>query len=251
MQLVNGLMKSCLKFKEMKRPCFEKTANKHEENHANSIRPLKINCFRMKKGYKLVCLIAFAAFIQGNALSLRAQNYRDKPIDADHFDANLMEYFVKIKIDSVRMAHGLSALQNDSLLYLAALDQARYQKGKKELTHFQSGSRKKTLKDRLEYYKFPFTAAAENLARGYVLVPIYASNSKSKTIVVKTYEQAAFQMVDGWVHSKGHYQNIITPGYRYTGVAIVYDQVKKEVNGAQVFADAPESYRPVKRIKAP
>lgn len=178
-----------------------------------------------------------------------AQKTSDKRIDPENFDTGLMEYFVKIKIDSVRKARGLNPLQNDSLLYLAALDQAKYQKGKKELTHFQTSRRKKTLKDRLDYYGFPFTAAAENLARGYVLVPVYASGSKTKTIFVETYEQAAYQMVDGWVHSKGHYTNIITPGYRFTGVAMVFDKGKKEVNGAQVFADAPENYRPGRKQK--
>lgn len=175
--------------------------------------------------------------------TLFAQKISDQRINAEHFNAKLMEHFVKIKIDSVRKAHGLNTLQFDTLLYLAALDQAKYQKGKKELTHFQTSRKKKTLKDRLDYYHFPFTAAAENLARGYVLVPIYASGSKSRTIVVETYEQAAIQMVEGWVQSKGHYTNIITPGYRFTGVAMVFDKAKKEVNGAQVFADAPENYR--------
>lgn len=201
----------------------------------------------MKKLVWIAGLISFFAFRPVN--DVIAQNLSDKRIDADHFDTGLMEHFVKIKIDSVRKAHGLNALQNDTLLYLAALDQARYQKGKKELTHFQTNRRKKTLKERLDYYGFPFTAAAENLARGYVLVPIYATGSRTKTIVVETYEQAAYQMVDGWVHSKGHYTNITTPGYRFTGVAMVFDKVKKEINGAQVFADAPENYRPAKKLK--
>jgi hypothetical protein len=30
---------------------------------------------------------------------------------------------------------------------------------------------------------------------------------------------------------------------------MVFDKVKKEINGAQVFADAPENYRPVKKLK--
>lgn len=199
---------------------------------------------------KLIWLAGFLLFLSVRpGHDVQAQKAADKRIDSDNFDVGLMEYFVKIKIDSVRRAHGLNALQNDSLLYLAALDQAKYQKGKKELTHFQTSRRKKTLKDRLEYYGFPFSAAAENLARGYVLVPIYASGSRTKTLIVETYEQAAFQMVDGWVHSKGHYTNIITPGYRFTGVAMVFDKAKKEVNGAQVFADAPENYRPGRKQK--
>lgn len=199
----------------------------------------------MNKLIWLVGILLSLSVKPGN--DVLAQKTNDKHIDSDDFDVKLMEYFIKIKIDSVRKAHGLSALQNDSLLYVAALDQAKYQMGKKELTHFQTNRRKKTLKDRLEYYGFPFTAAAENLAKGYVLVPIYASGSKTTTIIVETYEQAANQMVDGWVHSKGHYTNIITPGYRFTGIAMVFDKTKKEVNGAQVFADAPENYRTMKK----
>jgi len=201
----------------------------------------------MNKLIWLAGVLLFLSFRPG--YDVLAQKASDKRIDSDNFDVGLMEYFVKIKIDSVRKAHGLNALQNDSLLYMAALDQAKYQRGKKELTHFQANRRKKTLKDRLDYYGFPFTAAAENLARGYVLVPIYASGSRTKTLIVETYEQAAYQMVDGWVHSKGHYTNIITPGYRFTGVAMVFDKAKKEVNGAQVFADAPENYRPGRKQK--
>jgi uncharacterized protein YkwD len=69
----------------------------------------------------------------------------------------------------------------------------------KELTHFQTNRRKKTLKERLDYYGFPFTAAAENLARGYVLVPIYATGSRTKTIVVETYEQQHIRrLTDGF-----------------------------------------------------
>lgn len=173
------------------------------------------------------------------------QAAKDTLIDPDNLNTRLLEYFIKIKIDSVRQAHGLNTLRSDSLLYLAAQDQVKYQLKKEDLTHFQHSRKKKTLKDRLDFYNASFTSAGENLAREFILVPTYSSGEKNKkTVIIHTYEQAAYQMVNGWVHSPGHYANIITAAFKITGVAVSFDPARKQLNGAQVFADVPPTYTP-------
>lgn len=65
---------------------------------------------------------------------------------------HLLEHYTKKMIDSVRQAHDLEPLSNDSILYLAARDQANYLKDKSSIGHIQDIDRKATPQLRTGFY---------------------------------------------------------------------------------------------------
>jgi uncharacterized protein YkwD len=162
------------------------------------------------------------------------QSPSDK-ISYSNFNKKLLEHLIKIKIDSVRVLHKLKPLVNDSILYLAASDHASYLNGKKILSHFQNENiTKKTPQLRADYYGAVDYSVGENVALTYTNSPV--KNKQGKIHINDTYEKTAFDFVDMWVHSPGHYANIITPGYQITGVAVSIDYNTNEVRAVQNFA---------------
>ena len=156
-------------------------------------------------------------------------------IDPDNFDRHLLERLVKLKIDSVRKALNLEALSNDSLLYLAALDQAEYLLKRKEIGHEQPGRKKHTPMDRAHYYKADFPEIGENVERIFYLVNLQMPKVSKKPVFIKTYQEAAYELAEGWVHSPPHYKNIRHKEFDITGVAVSADEKNKSITAVQVF----------------
>ncbi|MFP4048301.1 MAG: hypothetical protein ACLFT4_11155, partial [Bacteroidales bacterium] len=77
-------------------------------------------------------------------LPLITHSQPDGYIKPGEFKHNLLEHYTKELIDSVRKKHELSALANDSALYLASKDHARYLENKSSITHLQDIDRKAT-----------------------------------------------------------------------------------------------------------
>jgi hypothetical protein len=169
-------------------------------------------------------------------------------IDPSNLNIHWLEHLVKIKVDSVRKAHGLGSLANDSVCYLSALDQASFVSGLKNLSHFQEIKRKKTPQDRVNFYGATNYNAGENLIRIYVQAPSTSTDKKRKLnrkIIIRTYEDAAFEMANGWVNSPEHFKNMLIPSYKITGLAISFNPETHELNSAQVFANVPSYFIPV------
>ncbi len=162
------------------------------------------------------------------------QNPNDR-IDLKNLNVKYLEHLIKVGIDSVRVAHNLKRVMNDSILYKAASYHAGYLMEKKILSHYQE--------DRPEYYSPQNRAemfgavnylTGENVAKTYVHKRV--TNKKTgKKSVLKTYKQTALNFVDAWVHSPPHYKNIITPDWEITGVAISADPETNEIKAVQKF----------------
>lgn len=193
---------------------------------------------------KLSCVL----FILFPLTCLNAQ-VPDSAINPDHFNRALMEHFIKIRIDIVRHGKRLGILQNDSCLYQAAVDQAMYLVKKTEIGHIQNNRKKNTPMDRAHYYKADYPMIGENVARIYYLTNMQMKKVSKKPVFLRTYDEAAAEMVEGWVHSPPHYKNILTPPFDLTGVAISVNPRDKSITGVQVFGMAPQGYRPTKSSK--
>ena len=105
----------------------------------------------------------------------------------------------------------------------------------KKLTHFQDTIlKKKTPQLRAEFYGAINYLVGENVALTY-----FNTQMKSKTgelYINDSYDKAAFDIVNGWVHSPKHFANMITPDYQITGLALSVDSAKKIVYAVQTFA---------------
>ena len=159
------------------------------------------------------------------------------PISLHSFNHKYLEHLIKEKIDSVREAHELLPLANDSILYVAANDHAEYLLRTGHFSHNERNTtEKKTPQDRAVFHGAVNYAVGENIIKSYANLPINIKGKKDKTYINLTYNDLAHDFMDGWVNSPGHYANIITPGYQVTGVAISWDSQKGLVYAVQKFA---------------
>ncbi|MBL4593364.1 MAG: hypothetical protein JKX68_06055, partial [Flavobacteriales bacterium] len=169
-----------------------------------------------------------------------AQSPDDK-ISVENLNIKYLEHLTKIGIDSVRTAHQLTTLGNDSMLYNAAQYHAHYLTEKRILSHYQNDrpdTKTPTLRARL--FGAMRYGIGENVAKSYFNKPL--RDKKGKKSINKTYRQTANSLVTGWVNSPPHYANMITPYWQVTGVAISINPEKKEIKAVQKFGKVLNKY---------
>ncbi len=171
-----------------------------------------------------------------------AQGQKGGYIDPENFNARLLEHYTKKMIDSVREEQGLQTLYNDSTLYLAAKDHARYLRKKPRIGHVQEDDRMATPQLRIEYYGGNFMGSGENVARIYV--QRRARLVSGKTGRVRSYREAAHQLTHTWINSPPHYRNMINPDFDITGLAVSYNPDNDAVTAVQTFGMVRDSYTP-------
>ena len=176
---------------------------------------------------------------------VHGQNPNDIIIPSS-IDLKFLEHLTKLQIDSVRKSYKLNALINDRVLYSAAIDHAKYLREKNTLGHFQPDNKtKKTPQDRIDYYGAKDILAGENVIEIYIHTNTrFKKDPTSSTHVVSTYQQAAHEMMTGWINSPPHFANIITKDYALTGMGIEYDSLTQSIRGVQVFGRLlyPQAY---------
>ena len=180
----------------------------------------------MKKSIFIILLLFLSS------INLIAQN-PPEPIEDNSFNYTLINRLILEKINAKRVKLHLSALAPDSILYLAAKNQADYLVKQGKLTHFQ---KKKQLEDpqkRVQYYHGEFSAIAENAAMEFWSKQVMEKDKKLHTYT--TYEELAEALVDGWIHSPTHYQNLSNKVYNSSGIATTINVKEKQVYAVQVF----------------
>lgn len=156
-------------------------------------------------------------------------------MSASSIDKKRLEHEIKLLVDSVRVAHKLAPLYNDSILYVASDHHAKYLVKLGRLDHFEKGNKGYTNpQERALTYGAPKTyLVGENIA----YTPFNSSvQSKNRIFQTYSYKEIARCIVDGWIHSKGHYKNMISPDYQITGLSIGIDAEKQRIYACQKFA---------------
>ncbi|PBQ32482.1 hypothetical protein CNR22_12100 [Sphingobacteriaceae bacterium] len=183
-------------------------------------------------------LNSFLLLCSGTAV---AQNPDDN-FTVHSFNGKFLEHLIKEKIDSVRLAHNLKTLHNDSILFVAAKFHANYLFNKKELSHTEPENPiTETPQKRADHFGAVNYLVGENVAFTYVGIP--SKDKKGKVSTNSTYNQTATDFAVMWVHSPGHYKNIIMPDYNATGVAVWADTKTNRVYAVQKFADILYRYQ--------
>lgn len=142
-------------------------------------------------------------------------------IDLNNFDKDLMEAAIFYASNEVRKQKRKSGFNYDSILNEAARFHADYLEEKKIIDHLNKHKKKyHTPYDRTKAFNGDFTSVAENLAR----LPVYQLGEKGEFFMDKsgrlldqdrnplkasTYASLARQVVDGWMNSKGHRENML------------------------------------------
>ena len=144
----------------------------------------------------------------------------------------------------MRAEYGCAPLVNDSILYVAAQHHARYMQANNRLTHFEEGNDGfRTPQDRVSAFGAPHYLVGENVLQTMANARVKKKEKKGLFgeeevfFNTGTYGGLADNIVYGWVHSPGHFKNIITPDYQITGVAVKIQDGK--VYACQKFAQVP------------
>ncbi len=185
----------------------------------------------MKNGIQIIILVLWSFFLYGQKFDA-STFYSDQ-------NKQFLEHLVKIKIDSVRALHHCDALINDSILYYASNHHSRYMTRNSRLSHYESEKITKTPMDRVLYFGGKRYSVGENVIK----TPYYSFlNSKRVLNESATYQGIADAMVDAWVDSPRHFENIITKEFQLTGVSIDIDTSKMVLYGCQKFGDVLYQY---------
>lgn len=190
--------------------------------------------YRPVKKFPILLLLLVACFSAGLVLPALGQDLQQE-IPSSGPDLQLLEHAIKSGVDRVRTAHNLTCLYNDSILFVAAAHHAGYLKKKKRLSHTEREFPAKVSPQlRADYFGAINYFVGENVAFTYFGQDV--KDKKGKVKSGRTYEEVANLIVTGWVNSPGHYQNIITPDYQITGLAISVDLTTRRVYAVQKFA---------------
>lgn len=156
-----------------------------------------------------------------------------RKIDVRSIDFNLLNALVHHGIIEVRSNKGVGELKPHPILTSATLDHNNYQIKKDQLTHYQSQPHKKTVKERiLSFGGNEFRRMGENVLYKGFPSRIYASK---REIITVTNDQTAQTLVQNWVHSPGHYRNLISSDFRFVGTAVGWNPENVSLFATQVF----------------
>jgi uncharacterized protein YkwD len=170
--------------------------------------------------------------------SIEAQSKSDN-IDPDKFNHTLFEQLIFTKVNEYRVTNGRTALINNSTIYKVAKDHNDFLKTNGELTHDQPTTGKRTVQERLLHYmNVKKYAIGENIARTFVLTPTYNYDEKGETSLneANTYEEAATYMLNAWIQSDAHRENILKDKYQLGAIASYFNPNDKSLTAVQVFA---------------
>src|SRR5690606_3916409 len=134
----------------------------------------------------------------------------------------------------IRQKSKRPTLEQDSILYRAAEDQARYMAVKGRLSHTQNTRDRKDPQQRAEYFGASDYLVGENVMWTDYNVSI--TSNRGKKFNGRDLEELADAIVTIWKESSDHYQNILDKRYTLSAVSIVFDTAKQRVYACQVFA---------------
>lgn len=176
-------------------------------------------------------IISFSAFGEVPSDSIKGE-----------LNVKYLEYLIKSGIDSVRESNGLTALSNDSILYVSSRHHSKYQLKKRQISHVERGPKKyRDPQTRVEFFGGKDYYVGENVQ----VIPynVLVKNKTRKSIeTYSTYQELAYAFVEGWVNSKGHFKNVISKDYQLTAVAVTYDRKTNNVYATQTFSNRPREY---------
>lgn len=129
----------------------------------------------------------------------------DSPLEIGSLSAALLETLILDKINAHRQEKELGSLENDATLAKAAANHSSYQGSVKKLTHEQNNASLRTPSLRVANFGGNFNLVGENVA-------LVSLSSKS------TYATVAEDFFQAWMNSPPHYENIIAPNYKHSGI---------------------------------
>lgn len=162
-------------------------------------------------------LIVFISFGLGNFCF-----GQDRYVDRDSIDIPYLNKHILIEVNKLRKKAKVPPLINDSLLFAPADDHVNHLLKKERISHYQRFKwKKKSPKNRTDYYGAFFDIIGENVLQNYIDPP---KPKRKKDPTQHTYKTLAEKLVLQWKNSPPHYKNMITPHYLSTFVSIAVNE---------------------------
>ncbi|MDJ0625908.1 MAG: CAP domain-containing protein [Candidatus Caenarcaniphilales bacterium] len=190
--------------------------------------------FSFAKQFLLIFLLSFSSSVISDSYFTGNTGYFDPKIEFTNFNEQYLEFLILDKVNQIRETYNAQSLKYDEKLKLAAYSQAKDMKRWNRVSHTQISLKKATLMKRMQYFHIPYKYVGENLADVYLDTRLNVNFSK-ETIWVSSYKEAADTLVLSWKYSPGHFENMIDPKFKYTGIKVTYNQNRKTIYAAQVF----------------
>ncbi len=185
------------------------------------------------------CLIGLNTFAQSP----------NSKFEISNINLPYLEHLVKTKIDQFRQSKTLNPLYNDSILYVAAQDHARYLVNTKRNSHYQRETlEKEYAQNRAEYYGASKNyEVVENVSKTTILVPtvskVERQQKRPKEHIAETYERAAQDILDNWLYDKHDVERILLPQLEVIGIAIEIDKRRSQLKTVVKMAHIKWQYQ--------
>lgn len=176
--------------------------------------------------------VLFLFFISINyCLKINSQT----PINGNTIDSGILNIEVLKQVNKLRKQAKVQPLTIENALSLASKNHAYYMLEHQKLTHKQKYRKKRTPKNRVDYFGQLFDRVGENIQLNNLNLN---ESEKEKTRTrIDTYEKLAEQLVLSWKNSPPHYANMINGDFSTTYTSVAFGS-KNEIYACQLFGGA-------------
>jgi len=181
----------------------------------------------MQKIFLLILLFSFS-------YGCHTEPLYNSTIDPNNFQATYLEELIFERVNEVRESYNAQPLEWENRLQQAAASQAENMKDWNRVSHHQISLSKFSLSNRMKYFGIKNQAVGENLADIYLETPMEVNFAK-EPVIIREYKEAADALVLSWKYSPGHFNNLVDPKFKYTGIKVQINASTKIIYAAQVF----------------
>lgn len=154
-------------------------------------------------------------------------------IDFDDLRTSYLEKQISKEINRVRDSLGVTQLESNNYLILAARRHSKYMSKKEKIGHEESSSKHRTSLKRVKALGGPHTRVSELLALDKIYDP---DRKKSK---VKTYEYLAHGIVKKWMRKKADRLKLLSDWSGDIGVSLTFDEKTGKLYSCIVIGNEP------------
>ncbi len=153
-------------------------------------------------------------------------------IDPESMDQKLLTTLIQEAINKERIANGKKILVTDDHLTAAAQNQNEIQSLMGVLNPNEEASEQETILKRVNYYGGDYTIVGENVQYYAFLVQMLEGKI---TLLPPDYNKAATDIVENWLKSPQHKENLLDEQYSNFGTSVAWNGETKALFVTQVY----------------
>ena len=174
---------------------------------------------------------------------------QQKVDDVDYeYSKDFLESLIIAQIDDYRKSLNLKPFNNDEVLSIAAGDHTWFMIKTGRVTHDQPSTRKETPFKRVMFYDGMHGMVGENCYK-LVVGTVVKLPGETKKTKLKSYQNVATAIAQGWIQSKEGKELLGNPKYVNAGISVVFMEKDKSILATHVIGSEsfqlPEGVKPM------